>query len=850
VPPSQTGDDDAQDAGKTKDHEDFWNEIGEDSEEPPQEKAEVPEPQAVPEVNGTAGTGTEVAADTAPEIPVGPDPALKAKEEEEAQAETDPLQPRVLQLSPEDKKILMSSGQEQLSLLKHCCEADIVVEDKELKMSSERPFVARTAELAARGLLASNTGAPVLLRVLPVAEGNGMDVADLPGASMLDVPGTGGVEPKELRRFGNVVAAFLRAKDQESLKSQKPSMTSVQADLSRQLDLSIGQAVEVRYDHQWFHATVVSFTEHGTVMADYFRVDGSLPDCEGGEIEAGAVDVRAAQTPRPKIRVDSGKLILIGERKARMCARLHAAAQAERRAVATGNANPLYRQGEQTMAEEMLGMPEDGQVPEEEEMGVAVCSFELPPETATGPGLQRLNQAASVTDTVLEVLPGGRKAILCGDFEERQRARALLELLPKVGHYGDIASIPIELQDLTSHLRVPNAAMQAVREKQKDIEMETGSLMLWLPSGSVAPNRQTEHLIPNGAYVEAQYRGAWHNATVVYSSEQSIQISWEYDGSLDEVEPDQVREKDTSNAARAAWLRSHRVMVVLGQEKQRLECLLRVMVASEKPCPGLWSSDDALEEAQIEVLDGHDETDCTYSLEITPLASLDLDSAWFAGPGCVAFAAAERAIPCAMQILGRKLMLAGTEDERSHAKEYLSWAQLSRKGFEHSTVGLRGGGQLDVTDADMRDDVLPALLPEDQAVWITLERIAEIQRETRTFLVFDQGGGSSLETGMRRLLVAGGDDVRRMQAAARVRETQSGLQQVSQPRSDPLAVLSTMSWPQNINEWGRLQKTIWAGHPKLKPGWIRIMSKTKQQEYYMRVADKQSTFDLNQVILT
>ena len=38
--------------------------------------------------------------------------------------------------------------------------------------------------------------------------------------------------------------------------------------------------------------------------------------------------------------------------------------------------------------------------------------------------------------------------------------------------------------------------------------------------------------------------------------------------------------------------------------------------------------------------------------QITPLTSLDLDSAWFAGPGCVAFAAAERAIPCAMQILG------------------------------------------------------------------------------------------------------------------------------------------------------------------------------------------------------
>ena len=34
------------------------------------------------------------------------------------------------------------------------------------------------------------------------------------------------------------------------------------------------------------------------------------------------------------------------------------------------------------------------------------------------------------------------------------------------------------------------------------------------------------------------------------------------------------------------------------------------------------------------------------------MTTLDLDSAWFAGPGCVAFGAAERAIPCAMQIVG------------------------------------------------------------------------------------------------------------------------------------------------------------------------------------------------------
>jgi len=531
-----------------------------------------------------------------------------------------------------------------------------------------------------------------------------------------------------------------------------------------------------------------------------------------------------------------------------MCARLHAAAQAERRAVATGDANPLFVKGEQTLAEKILGMPQDGLVPEEEEMEVASCCFELPAETATGAGLQRLHQAAKVTDTVLEVLPGGRKALLCGDFEERQRARALLELLPKVGPFGDIISIPIELQDWRSHLRVPNAAMQAVREKQKDIETETSTLMLWLPPGSVAPHRSDDSCIPNGTVVEAQYRGgAWHNATVVSSTPDSIQISWKYDGSLDEVEPDQVREKGTG--ARSSWLRSHRVLVILGQEKHRLECALRVMVASEGPCPGLWSSDDALEEAQVEVLDGQDETDVMYNLEVKPLVSLQLDGLWLAGPGCVALNAAEQAIPCPMQILGRKLMLVGTEDERNHGKEYLLWAQQSRKGCEQSPSGLRGGGSLNVTDADMRDDVLPALLSEVQAVWITLERIAEIQRETKTFLVFDQGGGSRLEDGMRRLLVAGGDEVRRMQAAARVRETQ-GVQVQQTVRSDPMAVLSQMEWPKDVNSWGLIQKEVWAGHPKLKPGWIRVMSKSKQQEYYLRLSDLQTTFDINQVLQT
>ena len=61
-------------------------------------------------------------------------------------------------------------------------------------------------------------------------------------------------------------------------------------------------------------------------------------------------------------------------------------------------------------------------------------------------------------------------------------------------------------------------------------------------------------------------------------------------------------------------------------------------------------------------------------------------------------------------------------------------------------------------------------------------------------------------------------------------------------KSDPMAVLSSIKWPENINEWGKLQPIIWRGHPKLPQGWIRVWSKTRGREYYLRLADKKSTF--------
>ena len=66
-------------------------------------------------------------------------------------------------------------------------------------------------------------------------------------------------------------------------------------------------------------------------------------------------------------------------------------------------------------------------------------------------------------------------------------------------------------------------------------------------------------------------------------------------------------------------------------------------------------------------------------------------------------------------------------------------------------------------------------------------------------------------------------------------------------KTDPKAVLASIKWPENINEWGMLQKIIWRGHPRLPQGWIRIWSKTQGKEYYLRLKDKMSTFNFDEL---
>jgi len=232
--------------------------------------------------------------------------------------------------------------------------------------------------------------------------------------------------------------------------------------------------------------------------------------------------------------------------------------------------------------------------------------------------------------------------------------------------------------------------------------------------------------------------------------------------------------------------------------------------------------------------------------------------------------------------LDRYFFFVGYPDQRDRGREYLRWACLSRQ-HAIGPAGLRSGGTLSVTDADMRDDVTVVLLKEVVAVWLRADRLHEIERETESLLVFDDGGGSALDSGTRRLLIAGWSDPHRARARQKIEElgksAPAAFQSQERPRlempvavssshlkrpseveaapeakrpqvtkSDPKAVLQTIAWPATINAWGSLQKTVWAGHPKLMSGWIRVWSKSQDKEYFLRLKDMKTTFELSEVI--
>ena len=57
-------------------------------------------------------------------------------------------------------------------------------------------------------------------------------------------------------------------------------------------------------------------------------------------------------------------------------------------------------------------------------------------------------------------------------------------------------------------------------------------------------------------------------------------------------------------------------------------------------------------------------------------------------------------------------------------------------------------------------------------------------------------------------------------------------------------MLHIHGFPSNIEEWEKMQRLIWPDHEALPAGWIRVWSRSRGQEYYLRVEDGYASFDL------
>eukprot|EP00746_Dinoflagellata_sp_MGD_P012240 gnl/MRDRNA2_/MRDRNA2_125998_c0_seq1.p1 gnl/MRDRNA2_/MRDRNA2_125998_c0~~gnl/MRDRNA2_/MRDRNA2_125998_c0_seq1.p1 ORF type:complete len:442 (+),score=49.23 gnl/MRDRNA2_/MRDRNA2_125998_c0_seq1:22-1326(+) len=65
---------------------------------------------------------------------------------------------------------------------------------------------------------------------------------------------------------------------------------------------------------------------------------------------------------------------------------------------------------------------------------------------------------------------------------------------------------------------------------------------------------------------------------------------------------------------------------------------------------------------------------------------------------------------------------------------------------------------------------------------------------------------------------------------------------------DPRKTLASLDkLPVSIKEWQAVQDRVFQGHPAIPEGWVRVWSKSKDREYYVRVHDMHQTFDFSEV---
>lgn len=187
-----------------------------------------------------------------------------------------------------------------------------------------------------------------------------------------------------------------------------------------------------------------------------------------------------------------------------------------------------------------------------------------------------------------------------------------------------------------------------------------------------------------------------------------------------------------------------------------------------------------------------------------------------------------------------------------------------------------------------------------QAVWLEPVELRTLEKKTKTIVVMPEGCGSNSDwrpDAACKILVCGRDPAGRVDAVAKLwdlvqaakahqsseaeaaeepdpgkdtafSEDPSKKQAPSEPapdlrqvpaetppqmpenpegpsaRSNPLRELRALPWPKDNQTWQALQERVFWGHPPLPRGWIRIWSRKQDKEYYLRVTDGKTTFNI------
>jgi len=110
-------------------------------------------------------------------------------------------------------------------------------------------------------------------------------------------------------------------------------------------------------------------------------------------------------------------------------------------------------------------------------------------------------------------------------------------------------------------------------------------------------------LIRIGAAIEGYYGAVWRPATIesIGASLGTVRVAW-HDATKTDLLVAKVRQTCIVATRRRTLLKFPRVLAIIGSERQRRACAIRLMAICETICPGLWSS--ARTETLSEVRDG------------------------------------------------------------------------------------------------------------------------------------------------------------------------------------------------------------------------------------------------------